>query len=149
MGMAVDVDRVLHFDVRRADLAGLILCARRVGGDAPFTSRSRNDIFSHITPFLKVGWFTMIVSYQKIISYVIAPDVTGHFHSALNSAWRYERLIAQVTRMDSSASRRRDSRSDLTRTILTYYKPKRDIVKLQAARNLILERMKTRWLHRV
>ena len=47
MSMAMDVDGVFDFDMRRMHDAGFVLRARCVGGDAPFVRRGRNNILGH------------------------------------------------------------------------------------------------------
>ena len=47
MGMAMDVDGVFDFDMRRMDHARFVLGARGVGCDAAFMGRGRNDMGAH------------------------------------------------------------------------------------------------------
>src|SRR5437764_2871124 len=46
--VAMNVDSVFQLDMRRLDLAGTVLPERRIGGDAPFSRRSRNYILAPI-----------------------------------------------------------------------------------------------------
>jgi hypothetical protein len=47
MGVAMDVDGVFDFDVRRMNNARLVLRARGIGRDATFMGRRGNNVAAH------------------------------------------------------------------------------------------------------